>query len=178
MKILVWSVSIALGLIVAGLAFVSFSPNYDLYFVRSESMKPAINMGDVVINGPVSAGDIMPSDVVTYELGRNLITHRVFSIDGGTLITKGDANEDPDPRPVQFSQVRSRYLFRIPYVGYAASFVRTRPGWFLAITLPAIVLVGFIVRDIIKEALKNEKRQGYDSSEMSAVAGKTKQKIT
>jgi signal peptidase len=75
---------------------------------------------------------------------------------GNTLITKGDANENPDPIPVQFSQVKSRYLFRIPYIGYAAGFVRTKLGWLLAIILPSIILVGFIIKDIVKEAFKNE----------------------
>jgi signal peptidase len=80
----------------------------------------------------------------------------VLSVDGNTLITKGDANKTPDPNPVLLSQVKSRYLFRIPYVGYAAGFVRTRLGWLLLIILPSLVLVGFIVKDIIKEAFKNE----------------------
>ncbi len=193
MKIIIRTVSIILGLIVVALAFVFFSPDYALYFVRSESMKPAINMGDVVIAGPAGGG-IKPGDIVTYELAKNLITHRVLSIEGNTLITKGDASEDPDPSPVQFSQVKSRYLLKIPYVGYLSGFVRTRLGWFLAIILPAIVLVGFIVKDIIKEALKTDKPvnnmakrndplkailrealQGYDFPEMRAVDGKTKQ---
>ncbi len=151
-------VTILLGLAVAALAFVFFSPDYDLYFVKSESMKPFINMGDVVIVGSVGASDISPGVIVIYELGKNLVIHRVLSIDGGTLITKGIANEDPDPRPVQFSQVKSRYIFKISYVGYLTSFVRTRPGWFLVIILPNLALVGLIVKDIRKEAMKNESR--------------------
>jgi signal peptidase I len=145
-----------LGLIVAVLAFVFFSPDYSLYIVRSGSMEPAINVGDVVIAGPLGSGGIKPGVIVTYAIGKTLITHRVLSIDGNTLITKGDANENPDPIPVQFSQVKSRYLFRIPYIGYAAGFVRTKLGWLLAIILPSIILVGFIIKDIVKEAFKNE----------------------
>ena len=156
MKIFIWTVSIILGLIVAALAFVFFSPDYSLYIVRSGSMAPAINTVDAVIVGPAVTGSIKPGDIITYAIGKTLITHRVLSVDGNTLITKGDANKAPDPSPVLLSQVQSRYLFRIPYVGYAAGFVRTRLGWFLAIILPSLVLVGFIVKDIIKEALKNE----------------------
>jgi signal peptidase I len=157
MKIFVWMVSIMLGLIVAALAFVFFSPDYSLYIVRSGSMEPAFNVGDVVIAGPLGSGGIKPGVIVTYAIGKNLITHRVLSIDGNTLITKGDANENPDPIPVQFSQVKSLYLFRIPYIGYVAGFVRTRPGWLLTIILPSLILVGFIAKDIVKEALKDEK---------------------
>jgi signal peptidase len=156
-KTTIWSISAILVLIVAGLAFLFFSPDYDLYFVRSGSMNPAINIGDIMIAGPVIASSIKPGDVITYQLDKNLITHRVLSIDGDTLITKGDANEDQDPYPVQFSQVKSCYLFKVPYIGYVSSFLSTRLGWFLIIILPALALVGFIIKDIVKEALKNEK---------------------
>jgi len=122
-------------------------------------MEPAINTGDVVIAGPAGAiGGIKPGSIVTYESGQDVITHRVVSIDGDTLITKGDASEDTDSRPVQLSQVKGSYLFKIPYIGYFTSFLRTRLGWFLAIILPAIVLAGFLVKDIIKEALKSKHR--------------------
>ena len=159
MRIFIWTVSIILGLIVAFLAFVFISPDYDLYIVRSGSMEPAINVGDMVLAGPVGTGGIKPGVIISYESGKNLITHRVLSIDGNTLITKGDANKEPDPNPVRLSQVQSRYIFRIPYVGYVAGFLRTRPGWLLSIVLPSIVLVGFIVKDIIKEASRNEKSE-------------------
>ena len=159
MRIFIWTVSIILGLIVAFLAFVFISPDYDLYIVRSGSMEPAINVGDMVLAGPVGTGGIKPGVIISYELGKNLITHRVLSIDGNTLITIGDANKEPDSTPVRLSQVQSRYIFRIPYVGYVAGFLRTRPGWLLSIVLPSIVLVGFIVKDIIKEASRNEKSE-------------------
>jgi signal peptidase I len=158
-RIFIWTVSIILGLIVAFLAFVFVSPNYDLYIVRSGSMEPAINVGDMVLAGPVGTGGIKPGVIISYESGKNLITHRVLSIDGNTLITKGDANKKPDSIPVRLSQVQSRYIFRIPYVGYVAGFLRTRPGWLLSVVLPSIVLVGFIVKDIIKEASRNEKSE-------------------
>jgi len=41
MKILSRSILAVLGLILAGLAFLYFAPNYNLYLVRSESMRPA-----------------------------------------------------------------------------------------------------------------------------------------
>jgi signal peptidase len=109
--------------------------------------------------GPVGIDGIKPGVIISYELGKNLITHRVLSIDGNTLITKGDANKEPDSTPVRLSQVQSRYIFRIPFAGYVAGFLRTRPGWLLSIVLPSIVLVGFIVKDIIKEASRNEKSE-------------------
>jgi len=158
MKVFLWLVSIVLGLVVAGLTFLYFSPGYDLRMVRSESMKPAINMGDLVITGPLNGpinGEIKPGMIITYEYSKELITHRVQSIDGKTLVTKGDAAEDTDSWSVTLSDVRGVYLFRIPYVGYVTSFVQTKLGWFLAIIIPGALLVGWLAKDIVKAALSD-----------------------
>jgi signal peptidase len=144
-----------LGLSLAGLAFLYFTPGYDLRLVRSESMRPAVNMGDLIITGPLNGpinGEIESGKIVTYEYKNELVTHRVESIDGETLITKGDAVEDADPWLVTMSDVRGVYLFKIPYVGYVTSFVQTKLGWFLLIIIPGAVLVGWLAKDIVKEA--------------------------
>ena len=155
MKILSRSILAVLGLILAGLAFLYFTPGYNLLLVRSESMRPAINVGDLIITGPVSSpinGEVKPGTIITYEHSKELITHRVDSIDGGTLVTKGDAVEDPDPWSVEMSSIRGVYLFKIPYVGYVTSFVQTKLGWFLSIIIPAALLVIWLAKDIVKEA--------------------------
>ncbi len=117
-------------------------------------MKPTINMGDMVITGPINGplgGEVRPGSIVTYQRGAELVTHRVLSIDGDTLVTKGDAVEDPDARPVNLSDVRGVYLFKIPYIGYVSDFARTKFGWFLLIIIPATALVALLIRDIFKE---------------------------
>ena len=160
MKILNRSILVVISLVLVGLVFLYLAPNYNLYVVRSESMKPAINMGDLIINGPVSGpinGEVEPGKVITYEYNGELITHRVESIDEATLVTRGDAVEDPDPWPVAMSSVRGVYLFKIPYVGYVTSFVQTKFGWFLAIIIPAALLVAWLIKDVLKEAFSNAK---------------------
>jgi len=115
-------------------------------------------MGDLVITGPLNGpinGEIKPGTIVTYEYSKELITHRVQSIDGKTLVTKGDAVEDTDSWSVTLSDVRGVYLFRIPYVGYVTSFVQTKLGWFLAIIIPGALLVGWLAKDIVKAALSD-----------------------
>ena len=154
MKIFGWAVSIVLALVIASFIFVYFSPHYDICLVRSESMKPAINMGDMVITGPpggLLSGEVKPGAIVTYQWGEELVTHRVLSVDGDALVTKGDAVEDPDPWPVSLSDVKGVYLFKIPYIGYVSNFVGTKFGWFLVIILPATALVALLIRDIFKE---------------------------
>jgi signal peptidase len=158
MKTFSWIVSIIMGIALAGLAFLYFVPGYNLYLVRSESMRPAINMGDLIITGPMDGlinGEVKPGTIVTYETSKELVTHRVQSVDGEALVTKGDAVEDADPWPVTLSDVRGVYLFKIPMVGYLTSFVQTKLGWFLTIIIPAALLVGWLAKDILKEAFSD-----------------------
>jgi len=157
-KILSRSVLAVLVIILAGLGLVYFLPDYNLYMVRSGSMRPAINVGDLIITGPLGGpinGEVGPGTIVTYEREKENITHRVQSIDGQTLVTKGDATEDPDPWSVTISDVRGVYLFKIPNVGYLTNFVQTKLGWFLTIIIPGTLLVLWLTKDIVKEALSD-----------------------
>lgn len=154
MKLAVKIIVAVLALILAGLGFLFFAPGYNLYLVRSESMTPTINMGDLMITGPVS-GALEEGEIITYERNRELVTHRVYSLDETTIQTKGDAVEKPDPWTVQSSDVRGTYLFRIPYIGYATRFIQTKTGWFITIIIPAAILVIWLARDIVKEALSD-----------------------
>lgn len=131
-------------------------------------MAPTINMGDMVVVGPLDnpfGKRVEAGNVVTYERDSELITHRLLSVDGESLVTKGDAVEDPDPWRVTLSNVRGVYLFRIPYVGYLSNFVHTGTGWLLVIVIPAAIVVGLIFREIHKE-LKKSKEARRGVSEM------------
>ena len=150
-RIIVAILCLALG----GLAFIYFVPGYNLYLVRSESMKPTINMGDLIITGPSNGpinGEVKPGTIITFEHRGELVTHRVKAIEGSALKTKGDATEDIDPWSVTLSDVRGVYLFKIPSVGYITNFVQTKTGWFLTIIIPGALLTLWLVKDIVKEA--------------------------
>ncbi len=156
-KTLRWVMLAVIGLALAGLAFLHLVPDYNFYVVKSESMEPAINMGDLIITGPVDgplSRELAPGTVITYRYSDELVTHRIKSIDGTAIITQGDAVEDPDPWTVSLSSVHGVYMFKIPYVGYVTNFVQTKKGWLLAVLVPTAVLVLWLVKDIVREALK------------------------
>ena len=156
MKYVKLVISIVLGVILVGLAYLYLSPDYNLFFVRSESMKPAVNIGDMIVTGPVDGlitDQLRPGMIITYEHGKEIITHRVQSIEGEHIITKGDATEEYDPWLVNIDEVRGISLFKIPYAGYLNGFIRTKLGWFIVIIIPAAVLVAFIIKEIYKEAM-------------------------
>lgn len=147
-------VIVVLALVLAGLGFVYFVPGYDLYLVRSESMTPTINMGDLIITGPVDE-NVEEGEIITFEWSGELVTHRVHTIDETVIHTKGDAVEDPDPWTITNSNVRGTYLFKIPYVGFVTRFIQTKIGWFITIIIPAMALVVWLAKDIVKEALSD-----------------------
>jgi signal peptidase len=129
-----------------------------MYFVRSGSMEPTIHVGDLIVTGPIGGPlteSLEEGSIVTYELENGEeITHRVISVEAEeTFITQGDAAEDPDQLPVALNQIQGIYIFKVPYIGYVTSFIQTKQGWFLAIIIPAMLLVGLIVKDIVKAAL-------------------------
>ena len=161
MKVLGWIVTSVLVLFIAGLGFIHFMPGYGFSLVRSGSMTPAIKTGDVIITRPAISGvdgNIRPGAIVMYTHDSEMITHRIVSVNGSTLIMKGDALEHPDPWPVVTSSVQGIYLFKLPYLGYAMNFLRTKLGWFLAIIIPAAAIVGLLIKDILKEAFSDEKK--------------------
>jgi signal peptidase I len=147
-----------LAVIITGLAFIHLSHAYSMYVVKSQSMVPAIDMGDVIITGSVGglfSPEIKPGVIISYKTGKSLVAHRIISFNNNTLVTKGDAVEDPDPQPVSTSGITGVYLFRIPKLGYLSAFLHTKIGWFLLVILPASILLAFTIKEIIKEALSS-----------------------
>ena len=149
--------SISLLAVIGVLLLVNFLPGFSMLMVKSESMEPAFNMGDIIFTGPATGllwKKVEPGTIITFQKGDALVSHRIVAINQDLITTKGDAMEHNDPLPVEMSDVRGVYLFRLPYVGYLTHFIGTKSGWTLLIIVPAIILVSLITKDIIKEALK------------------------
>lgn len=142
---------VVLGLLaipVIAVLFLVFSPDYQVLIVRSESMKPTFDMGDVIVLRTYDGGDIDPGEIIAFEEQGFTITHRMVSSEGGIIRTKGDAVEDIDQWELQSSQVMGTYLFRIPYLGYLANFLRSKAGALLLIFAASAFLIGLIVSEL------------------------------
>ena len=154
-------VSIMLLVFAGVTGFFYFSEDYSAYIVLSDSMHPTFSNGDLVLIGSpdhLLVNEIAPGEIITYRRNEALITHRVVSVQGDTLVTKGDAMEDADPWPVSLhDDVKGCYIVCIPYLGHLNMFIKTRTGWFLAIILPTVFLLALIIKEIVKEALRDEK---------------------
>lgn len=97
--------------------------------VISGSMRPTLDVGDVVIIAKVSADTIKPGDIIQFREAEGVTTvHRVVEIQEiegkRVFITQGDANSEPDANPVIPENVVGKAVFDIPKIGWAAIAVK------------------------------------------------------
>jgi signal peptidase len=111
---------------------------YRLAAIASESMRPALAPGDLIVTRPVPITDIETDDIILFETGtatKILVAHRVANVvtlnvnitDSETgerrteqtkiLRTKGDANEATDEQPVDTTSYRGLLWLTIPGAG-------------------------------------------------------------
>lgn len=100
------------------------------FLVPSGSMVPVISPGDVVLIAPVNADAIKVGEIIEYRsVKENInIVHRVIEITGNApdlfFITKGDANNSPDPDPVSTQAVMGREIIVVPKIGWLSIAVK------------------------------------------------------
>ena len=145
--------------------------------VRSGSMEPVIHTGSVAVFGDVPAEGVYRGDIVVYHLPNGTrITHRVASVadNGSSLITKGDANRTADPDPVSMGAIEGKFLFSVPYLGYAATWVRQPVGLAMVVLLPGAIVIALSILSIVRErraggarAISNDEMAGIDTSAIS-----------
>lgn len=122
------------------------------FTVQSDSMYPALQPGDLIIDTAVKdPSKLQIGDIVTYwtiiDGERVLNTHRITGIyDGGTyriFETKGDRNTIADPLTVHESEIVGQYKFRIPGVGKVLDYLQTSTGFLIIIVLPVLLFFIF-----------------------------------
>ena len=145
--------------------------NIQTKVVLSGSMEPAIHVGSVIVIKPESSYTI--GDVVTFgkDTKTNIpTTHRLVAshIENGVLLytTKGDANEDPDPKEISQSEIEGKVLFSIPFLGYFIDFAKRPLGFFTIIIVPAAFIVLDELRKIYVEmrTMRRKKKEEAGSA--------------
>lgn len=125
------SVIIFISVVCIGIVYAPKLMGYQTYSIETGSMAPTIPQGSMVYVKPVTEySEYQVGDVVTFSANdeQGSFTHRIIKIDDKKRVfeTQGDANESKDMSPTPFEYAVGRVQFAIPYIGYAASFLRNK----------------------------------------------------
>ena len=135
-----------------------FEPKFSLYTIISPSMKPNLNVYDLIVDIRVDdPKDIKVGDVITFISTSSIsqgmtITHRVIDIvpaEDGSLQyqTKGDNNMNADGAYVTYENVLGKVALRVPQFGRIQYFLAQKGGWLLIIVIPALFV---IIKNVVK----------------------------
>lgn len=95
---------------------------YKALVITTDSMKPNINSGDIVIIKKVEESKIKIGDVISFKQAGGIITHRITDIkqnenNQNEYITKGDNNNIEDSTTVKYQEIEGRKVLKIPFFG-------------------------------------------------------------
>ena len=152
--------------------------NIQAKIVKSGSMEPTIKTGGLVIIALSDSYQI--GDVITFGKDTKTqipTTHRIIEITGSdslqTFITKGDANDAPDPTKTKQSEVSGKVIFSLPYLGFVLDFARKPFGFILLIGVPALIIILDEIGKIVKE-VKAIKRRKLNATENNQQKNQTR----
>ena len=134
---------------------------HGVFAVRSGSMNPALEVGDLVVTRLVDPSEIEPGDVITIAAGdRAVVTHRVVAVqatdDGPVFTTRGDANATPDPVAAKAEQLHGRVDWRMPLLGYVLAMIAMPAGIVALVSIAAALLTAAWLLDEDDEPLDSE----------------------
>ena len=123
---------------------------FGLSVVLSGSMEPALSVGDMIVVVPQES--YAEKDVVVFQTGRSAVVHRIISIEGEEIITRGDANNSED-EPISLSHIKGKVIIVVPFVGYLVNLIKTPIG--------TVLLLGLAVW-LMNSSFKKDKQQSED----------------
>lgn len=94
---------------------------YGIANVMSGSMEPTFSKGALLLVKEMS--EIHTGDIVVYQSGSMLVSHRVVEMDGDTVITKGDANNTED-ESFDRSLIKGKVIGWVPGLGDVAEVLK------------------------------------------------------
>lgn len=136
--------------------------------IQSESMKSAINKGDLIITKKYNQGNVKKNDIIAFlsiEQEKTIIkTHRIIEIkevNGNEVyVTKGDNNNQVDEQTVSKNDIVSVYTGKkISYAGTMLDFFKSQLGFMLCIILPLFALFIYQLYDFITVVIESKKNE-------------------
>lgn len=128
---------------------------YGMAVILSGSMEPVMSTGDLILVHETNNYEV--DDVVVFQEGSTLITHRIVSMNEDEIITKGDANNAED-NPIALGNIRGEVILCIPMVGNIVNVLKT--------PIATIVIIGLAILLIEKS---NQSERAKDDEELERI---------
>ena len=96
---------------------------FEIYEVVSGSMEPEIPVGSVLYVKAVDPTEIVDGEVIAYQDADGVVAHRVVHnrTTMGEMVTKGDANNTEDRKPIPYTAIVGRVETHLPFAGMVMS---------------------------------------------------------
>ena len=127
--------------------------------VLSGSMEPKLQKGSVIYYEKCLEKDLKEGDIITFEIDKKIISHRINQIDNGLIETKGDANDSVDALKIHYENIKGKVInFSIPFIGYYILLVNNHLK--IAVIVCIIILVSeFLLSNIGTIDINKEKEK-------------------
>jgi len=79
--------------------------------------------------------------------------------------TKGDANDEVDGSAVYYKNLLGTPVFTIPYLGYLSSWLQTRQGMIMGISIALVIIILTFMPDLLKWAGDDKSKKKEPESE-------------
>jgi len=155
--------------------FLSIYKNPKLYIIRSGSMSPYMPLGSVALVGqrlqpeivsPFSQPLYSPGDVITYQLNKETVTHRIVNIkaenDVYSYQVQGDANKAADLSWVSEENIIGQVAFSLPEIGKYIVFAKSAKGNILLVIIPVTIFVYVEIQKIKNELVNLFRKKRLD----------------
>lgn len=149
---------------------------YSVYRISSGSMVPDLQIGDIIVSGPVSADQVQKGDVITYngvsgDMAGKIITHKVVETpyeENGIyhFQTCGIAPAATNDPPITSQQLMGKYLFTVPFAAAVYNVFITPWGLLIFIGILCLMFGNEVINlvRIIKDK-PTESQEDTDSKE-------------
>ncbi|MBR1802457.1 MAG: signal peptidase I [Clostridia bacterium] len=128
------------------------------YVIISGSMKPELDIGDIVIVKSAKIEKLQVGDIISYRQGQSVITHRITEIilEGEQVQykTKGDNNNTEDSGTIGFELIEGKVIKKVPFIGNIALMLQGK----ISIVTIAIIFYIYIARNGVIKKRKNRRR--------------------
>ncbi len=138
---------------------ISTVGGYGMLEVVSGSMEPTIKVGDIIVID-VEDKDYKIGDIITFSKDNSFVTHRIISLDGDYLTTKGDNINNTEDDPISLNQILGIYKFKIRGGGKFLSAIKN-PFTMIMIFIIGILVCVFVSTDKDGKAIVESEEKEY-----------------